>query len=97
MDGRRAGFGIPHVSPYLGGFGSFPMPLQQWTIGRTEKGETKLDKFVIHGGHRLTGEIEVSGAKNAAVALILRCCSVMNPVSWKMFRISVTFPSACAL
>ncbi|MBS4830716.1 hypothetical protein [Ruminococcus callidus] len=37
MDGRRAGFGIPHVSPYLGGFGSFPMPLQQWTIGRTEK------------------------------------------------------------
>jgi len=29
-----------------------------------------LDKFVIHGGHRLTGEIEVSGAKNAAVALI---------------------------
>lgn len=36
----------------------------------TNKGETKLDKFVIHGGHRLTGEIEVSGAKNAAVALI---------------------------
>jgi len=29
-----------------------------------------LDKFVIHGGHRLAGEIEVSGAKNAAVALI---------------------------
>ena len=29
-----------------------------------------MDKFVIHGGHRLTGEIEVSGAKNAAVALI---------------------------
>ena len=29
-----------------------------------------MDKFVTHGGHRLTGEIEVSGAKNAAVALI---------------------------
>ena len=29
-----------------------------------------MDKFVIHGRHRLTGEIEVSGAKNAAVALI---------------------------
>ena len=29
-----------------------------------------MDKFVIHGGRRLTGEIEVSGAKNAAVALI---------------------------
>lgn len=37
---------------------------------RTDKGETNLDKFVIHGGHRLSGEIEVSGAKNAAVALI---------------------------
>ena len=39
-------------------------------LGAQKKGETKLDKFVIHGGHRLTGEIEVSGAKNAAVALI---------------------------
>ncbi len=29
-----------------------------------------MDKFVIQGGHRLTGEIEVSGAKNAAVAII---------------------------
>lgn len=29
-----------------------------------------MDKFVIEGGHRLTGEIEVSGAKNAAVAII---------------------------
>ncbi len=29
-----------------------------------------MEKFVIHGGRRLSGEIEVSGAKNAAVALI---------------------------
>ena len=29
-----------------------------------------MDKFVIQGGRRLTGEIEVSGAKNAAVAII---------------------------
>ena len=29
-----------------------------------------MDKFVIRGGNRLTGEIHVSGAKNAAVALI---------------------------
>ncbi len=29
-----------------------------------------MDKFVIRGGNRLTGEIQVSGAKNAAVALI---------------------------
>lgn len=29
-----------------------------------------MDKFVIHGGHRLSGAIEISGAKNAALALI---------------------------
>ena len=29
-----------------------------------------LDKFIINGGNRLTGEVEISGAKNAAVAII---------------------------
>jgi UDP-N-acetylglucosamine 1-carboxyvinyltransferase len=29
-----------------------------------------LDKFVISGGNRLTGEVDISGAKNAAVAII---------------------------
>ena len=29
-----------------------------------------LDKYVINGGKRLTGEVEISGAKNAAVAVI---------------------------
>ena len=29
-----------------------------------------MDKLVIHGGNRLSGEIEISGAKNAAVAII---------------------------
>lgn len=29
-----------------------------------------MKKFVIKGGHRLSGEVEVSGAKNSAVALI---------------------------
>ena len=29
-----------------------------------------MEKLVIHGGNRLTGEIEISGAKNAAVAII---------------------------
>ena len=31
---------------------------------------TVLDKFVITGGNRLTGEVTVSGAKNAAIAII---------------------------
>ena len=29
-----------------------------------------MDKFVISGGNRLTGEVNISGAKNAAVAII---------------------------
>lgn len=29
-----------------------------------------MNKFVIHGGHRLCGEVEISGAKNAAVAIL---------------------------
>ena len=33
-------------------------------------GENKLDKFIIKGRRRLTGEVEISGAKNAAVAII---------------------------
>lgn len=30
----------------------------------------KLDKFIINGGKRLTGTVNISGAKNAAVAII---------------------------
>ena len=33
-------------------------------------GDFILEKLVIHGGNRLSGEIEISGAKNAAVALL---------------------------
>ncbi|MEG1632419.1 MAG: UDP-N-acetylglucosamine 1-carboxyvinyltransferase [Oscillospiraceae bacterium] len=29
-----------------------------------------MEKYIIHGGHPLYGEVEVSGAKNAAVAII---------------------------
>ena len=29
-----------------------------------------MEKFVIKGGRRLTGEVEISGAKNAAVAIL---------------------------
>ena len=29
-----------------------------------------MDKIVIHGGRRLTGEVLVSGAKNAALPLL---------------------------
>ena len=29
-----------------------------------------MEKLVIHGGNRLSGEVEIGGAKNAAVAII---------------------------
>ena len=29
-----------------------------------------MEKYIIHGGKRLTGEVQISGAKNAAVAII---------------------------
>ena len=33
-------------------------------------GCVSLDKYIINGGRRLAGEVEISGAKNAAVAII---------------------------
>ena len=39
--------------------------------GKQETGsEPSLDKFIITGGQRLTGEVSVSGAKNAVVAIL---------------------------
>lgn len=35
-----------------------------------ERGERYLENFVIKGGHELFGEVNISGAKNAAVAII---------------------------
>ena len=29
-----------------------------------------MDKFIVKGGRRLTGEVTISGAKNAAVAIL---------------------------
>lgn len=35
-----------------------------------KRGELYLENFVINGGHELFGEVNISGAKNAAVAII---------------------------
>ena len=35
-----------------------------------QKGKSIVDKFIVRGGNRLTGEVTISGAKNAAVAII---------------------------
>ena len=40
------------------------------TANTTERGDLILEKLVIHGGNRLSGEVEISGAKNAVVAIL---------------------------
>lgn len=37
---------------------------------KDNKGETEMEKFFIEGPSRLEGEVVISGAKNAAVAII---------------------------
>lgn len=39
-------------------------------IREISQGEEILEKFVVKGGRRLHGEVEISGAKNAAVGII---------------------------
>jgi UDP-N-acetylglucosamine 1-carboxyvinyltransferase len=36
----------------------------------SSKGESVLEKYIIEGGHRLSGEVTISGAKNAVVAIL---------------------------
>ena len=38
-----------------------------------------MDKFVIKGGKPLKGEVTISGAKNAALAIIPACILVEGP------------------
>ncbi len=42
-----------------------------------------MDKIVIHGGERLTGEVQISGAKNAALPLII---SSLLTEGWNTFH-----------
>ncbi len=55
-----------------------------------------MDKFVIKGGRRLTGEVMISGAKNAAVAILPAVilsdepCYIENVPSISDVRISLT-------
>ncbi len=39
-----------------------------------------MDKFIIHGGVPLSGEVEVSGNKNAALPLLAACTLTDEPV-----------------
>jgi len=32
-----------------------------------------MDSFLIHGGHRLKGTVEISGSKNSALPILAAC------------------------
>ena len=38
-----------------------------------------MEKYIIHGGHPLEGEVTISGAKNAAVAIVPAALMVDGP------------------
>lgn len=40
-----------------------------------------MDKLVIHGGQPLLGKIEISGAKNAALPILMGCIMAQTPVT----------------
>ena len=46
-----------------------------------------MEKFVVHGPCHLQGKVNISGAKNAAVAIIPATLLVKENVIWKMFQI----------
>ncbi|NWG86349.1 MAG: UDP-N-acetylglucosamine 1-carboxyvinyltransferase [Hydrogenophilaceae bacterium] len=41
-----------------------------------------MDKLIIEGGQRLTGEVAISGAKNAALPLLCACLLTREPVTF---------------
>ncbi len=64
---------VPHLFPFVARCSSFPLP----AFGRfscrailLNKEGVILTKYVIRGGNPLHGEVEISGAKNAAVAIL---------------------------
>src|SRR6185437_13734912 len=48
---------------------------------RAGKRIRRMDKLVIEGGHRLTGEVRVSGAKNAALPILCAALLTREPLT----------------
>ena len=49
-----------------------------------------MEKYVIHGGNKLNGTINISGAKNAALAIIPAALFARENVALKTFLTSAT-------
>ena len=48
-------------------------------LPHNQTGRCFMDRYIIHGGTTLSGEVEISGAKNAAVAIIPAACAGRLP------------------
>ena len=46
-----------------------------------------MDKLVVRGRKRLTGEVTISGAKNAAVAVIPAAVMATGVSDWRIFPV----------
>ena len=48
-----------------------------------------MDQYIIKGGNPLVGEVEIGGAKNAALAILAAAIMTDDPSGWKTFRMSM--------
>ena len=46
-----------------------------------------MEKFIIKGGKKLYGTVDINGAKNAAVAIIPAAVMSRGLLLWRMFLI----------
>ena len=51
--------------------------------GKRSRPENLVDQLLIEGGHRLSGEITVSGAKNAALPLLMASILLDSPATFR--------------
>lgn len=48
-----------------------------------------MDQYIIKGGNPLVGEVEIGGAKNAALAILAAAIMTDDTVGRKTFRMSM--------
>jgi UDP-N-acetylglucosamine 1-carboxyvinyltransferase len=53
--------------------GALVTPAARRISGHTAQGRARMDSFLVHGGSRLKGKIEISGSKNSALPIMAAC------------------------
>ena len=52
-------------------------------VAKLRRGPQLMDKIVVHGGKRLTGEVTVSGSKNAALPVLISSLLTAEPCTYR--------------